>query len=86
VAATRWIRSADGSSALNLDHIVSLAIERESDREAKTYRVVAITVLGSAICVAGELATANQARAWIDDYLTTLAMTGPTGWIEGSDD
>jgi hypothetical protein len=67
--------SADGNSALNLDNVVSLVVEREADRDAKTFRVVAITALGSAVSVATGLATAKQARGWIADYLTSVAMT-----------
>jgi hypothetical protein len=87
MTGTRWIKSADGSTAVNLDHVVSLAVERESDRSDRnartTYQVVAITVLGSAISVASGLASVKQARGWIDDYVTTLAMTSSAGWVEG---
>jgi hypothetical protein len=83
--AARWIKSVDGNSALNLDHVVSFVVERDGDRNDKTYRVVAITVLGSAISVATGLATVKQARGWIDDYLTTLALTTSSGWVEDSE-
>ena len=82
--AAQWIRSVDGGSALNLDHVVSLAVERETNGGTRTYRVVAITVLGTAVPVAKELATARQARGWIDDYLTALAMTSSGGWVGDS--
>jgi hypothetical protein len=81
VPAARWIRSTDGSSVVNVDHVVSFVVEKDPDRgeSGQAFRIVAITVLGTAVAIAVGLESGARAQAWIDDYVTSMTMTTGLG-------